>query len=115
WIPPARLEEQLAMLPAKVGRRVWLNEDITEAGDFLEEEDIQAALSPPIRPLTTRYVERRDRDSEELSQLVFSAGLDLSTRINHSALVVVGANPLTKRIRVAEVQHWAPKGRDIDL
>lgn len=47
WIRPEHLAEQQRLLPAKVFRRLWLNEWSAGAGDALDADEIEAAVTLP--------------------------------------------------------------------
>lgn len=105
WITPDRLAEQQRMLPAKAFKRLWLNEWQPEAGDALELADIEAAVKKDLGPLV----------EAELLDWHYLAGLDLGTRRDHSAFVVLGRHRKSGRLRLAHCQSWAPNGGSIDL
>lgn len=105
WIDPAHLAEQQRFLPTQVFNRLWRNEWTSAAGDMLTREDIEAAVTGSVQPL---------HSAED--GWAYMAGLDLSTRRDHSALVIVGVKPDEQKVRLASVQSWAPlPGKDIDL
>ena len=105
WISPSLLDEQRRFLPQQVFRRLWLNEWSDSAGDMLTREDIEAAVVDGLQPLY-----------EAEPGWCYAGGLDLSTRRDHSALVIVAVHPQEQRMRLASVESWIPSpGKDIDL
>ena len=63
-------------------------------GDALDAQDIEAAIDRELRPMAT---------SEP--GFAYVAGLDLGIKSDHSALVVLGVNGSTQRIRLASSQR----------
>lgn len=93
----ARLESQRRMLTRGSFRRLWENEWLTEAGDALTEEEIQDAitLSGPALGREEGYI--------------YGAGLDLALKRDHSALVVVGVQPGSGRVKLVQCRSWKPR------
>lgn len=105
WIIAYRLDEQRQMLPRKVFARLWLNLWQAEIGDALEAEDIAAAVVPGLMPM---------RGDE--SGFIFVGGIDLGTRRDRSAVIVIGANTETRRLQLGYCQSWAaPPAGTVDL
>jgi phage terminase large subunit-like protein len=95
WLSEATLEEQRMILPGAVYKRLWLNQWV-QGGDALDGADITACITQagPMHGVERGYQ--------------FVGGLDLSTKRDRSALVVLGAHHETQRVRLASVQSWAP-------
>jgi len=103
WITEAQLEEQERLLPGPAYRRLWLNTWSDSSGDALERTDIDAActLDGPawLRPADCTII----------------AGLDLSTRRDHSALAILAARHDLHRVQLLDITSWAPGQNGIDL
>jgi len=98
WITPRRLAAQERMLPPPVYRRVWLNEWTTDAADAYFG---RAAIQPLIvadAPAIYRH--------ESYSGV--AVGVDIGTKVHHSAIVAVGVDRKRKRVRVFDVQDFPP-------
>ena len=86
--------------------RLWWGKWSSQSGDALDPEDIEAALTLS-GPMTWRPTE----DGWD-----FVAGLDIGTRRDNSALVILGARFGSPRIRLCDCQSWAPRpGGRVDL
>jgi phage terminase large subunit-like protein len=102
WISAAALEEQRQVLPGNVYLRLVLNQ-WTTGGDALSGADIAACVT-----------ESNPMNGDEHGWR-FCGGLDLSTKRDHSSLVILGSNNNTSRVRVALVKSWAPGPDGINL
>jgi hypothetical protein len=110
WINPADLEESRLRNSAARYARLWAGEWVRDGGDALDLEDIEACVTleppPPVsHPTWSRY----------FANCRFVAGLDLATKRDHSALVVLGLHNETRRVRLAHVQSWRPIAGKVDL
>ena len=104
WITPENLAEQRRLLPPTAYARLWLNEWSSDAGDALPAADIEACVTLPGPILAPEQ------------GYFYGAGLDLGIKRDHSALVVVGVQVGTGKVRIANVQSWAPpRGGQVDL
>ncbi len=103
WISENILSEQKRILPAAVYRRLWVNQWVT-GGDAFDPSDIDSAITMP-GPMV---------GNEEGFRFV--GGLDLSTKRDRSAFVVLGAKPESHRVQLARVWAWgAVDGGVVDL
>ena len=85
--------------------RFYLGVWASGTGDLLPSEVIEAAINDGLRPM----------DGAEPGWY-FVGGLDLATHRDHAALAVVAVNPAERRLRLANVESWAPAAnREIDL
>ncbi len=102
WISDARLEEQRAMLPPAVYKRLWLNLWVPGTGDALSVDDIDAAMTlkgPQIWPGHTHLI-----------------GLDLGVKHDHAALAVLACKPGSGRVKLSYLRSWKPPvDGEIDL
>ncbi len=103
WISEDHLAEQRRLLPPKVYSRLWENVWTEGSGDALDAALVDAAVTLP-GPETAG-----DPDS------TYVLGLDLSTKRDHSAAVVLAAHGQSRRVRVAHSQSWAPGKNGVDL
>ena len=105
WIDESRLDEQRRLLPPAAFARLWCNTWVAGSGDALSAEDIQAAVELDLESMM----------GSEPGH-TFVGGLDLSTKRDHSALVILAAEHATEKIRVAYCRSWAPgPGGTVDL
>ena len=94
WISPKHFEEQQRILLPEEYKRLWLNDWASTCGDSLDPRDIQACttLTGPRIHVRTGFILRfgfgRYRD--------------------HSAVVVLAADPRSGMVEVAAVQSWNP-------
>jgi phage terminase large subunit-like protein len=103
WITEQILNEQQRILPGSVYKRLWLNEWVS-GGDALDGADVEACITQDAPQLHAQ------------AGFGYVAGLDLGVKRDHSALVVVGADHKTQRLRLAHCQSWRPPpGGEIDL
>lgn len=98
WQSAEDLAEQERGLPPAAFRRLWLNIWTIESGDCIEAADIDACT------IHKEGIPRFDPAYEP-----FVAGLDLGVNKHHSALVVLGVNWRTGKVRLAECKWWDPK------
>jgi hypothetical protein len=111
WLDPKEIEEARRRNSVTRFARLWEGIWASASGDALDAEDLAAAmLKPPHSHLPAPGPMTGDEPGWS-----FVAGLDLSTRRDHSALVVLGVNGQTHRVRVATVQGWAPIAGRVDL
>jgi len=86
--------------------RLWYGIWSSGTGDALDEEDIERCIrfhkGPILKP-------------EE--GWMYLGGLDLGVSHDHAALVILGVQILTQRIRIAWIKGWAPgnKTKEVDL
>lgn len=78
--------------------RLWKGVWPSVAGDALDPEDVAACVTM-AGPMAGFGAD---------SDWGFVAGLDLGVKNDHSALVVLGANGQTQRLRLADCQSWSP-------
>jgi hypothetical protein len=95
WISQKHLEEQRRILLDEEYRRVWLNDWSSNSGVSIKHEDIVACTT-----LVGPQRQRRDR--------VYVAGLDLGIFRDHSAFVVLAADPIGGKVELANVWSWNP-------
>ena len=104
WITADRLAEQADILPGKAYARLWLNEWQTEAGDVLDQADLLASvLFPASAHLPTPGP--LDGPNPERSYI---GGLDIGTRRDFSAFVILESDPVKQRVRLAREWEWRP-------
>lgn len=97
WMGVDFLEDQRKGISRKSFYRLWLNKWQTEAGDALDEGDIQACTNADASPM--------NGDEEGWA---FIAGLDLATMKHRSAFVVLGIHSEEHRIKLAYTRSWKP-------
>lgn len=102
WISQRKLTEQRQLLPESAYNRLWMNLWTQNSGDALNPDDIQACctLAGPQQP-------------EEGT--VYVAGLDLAVKHDHAGFVILGAEPGSGRVKLAQVYSWEPVGGQVDL
>lgn len=103
WLDPAEIEEARRRNPPSRFARLWQGVWSSGTGDALTPEDLAAALT-----------QRAPMTGTEIGWY-FGAGLDLGTHRDHSALVVLAANPQTGRVRLASCQSWKPGPTGVEL
>lgn len=97
------MEEQRGFLPPKVYARLWENQWCS-GGDALDADDIEACIVADGPQFKADF------------GLDYVAGLDLGIKRDHSALVILGVDRKTQRIRLAQCQSWRPPKRgEVDL
>jgi hypothetical protein len=97
WITPAALAEQKRLLPPETFQRLWLNAWSSGSGTALAQGDIDASLNLPYAaPCRVSGI------------TCVVAGLDLSLRKDHSALVTLGTATSEGRLKLLDVAGWAP-------
>jgi phage terminase large subunit-like protein len=103
WLDPSEIAEAEKRNSRSRFLRLWWGVWASGVGDALDPADIEAMI------LTA------DAHRPEPGQLTgperycgYAAGLDLGIKHDHSALVILGRNGLTQRIRLAQCQSWAP-------
>lgn len=84
-------------------QRLWLGIWVPQAGDAIDQADIDAALTM-ARPHETGQ-----------EGWLYIAGLDLGVKRDHAALVILGIQPGSGRVAVAKVKSWRPIGGQVDL
>lgn len=106
WISEEDVRDEMNRLPPSSANRLWLGKWPSGKGDALTEEDIDTVFSAHIRPLLApeqgwRYI----------------AAIDLGVSHDHSGLAVVGISLQDQRIRVVQLQDWAPNPNtgEVDL
>jgi hypothetical protein len=104
WISPAELNERQRATSAARYNRLWRGIWCSDAGDALDQADIDAAviLSGP----------QREAEPEQ----AYIAGLDLGVKFDATALVILSVNPHKRRIELASVDSWkARPGMEVNL
>ncbi len=104
WVTVKDLEQAQRRNSRTRFLRLWHGVWCAASGDALDQTDIEAAmtLASPHRSPQPGFL--------------YGAGLDLSVKRDHSALVIVGAQIGTGRVAVAEVLAWRPlDGGKVDL
>jgi len=87
--------------------RLWQGQWVRPQGDALTEADIQRALT--LRePITCPTLHAR-------GGFGYTIGLDLSTRRDHSAMVLLECDAHARRVRVVDCQSWTPGENGVDL
>lgn len=106
WINEEDVKDEMNRLTPSKAKRLWEGKWLSGKGDALTEEDIDGVFSAHIRPLLAPETGWR-----------YIAGLDLGVSHDHSGLAVVGVNSQDQRIRVAQLQDWAPNPNtgEVDL
>jgi phage terminase large subunit-like protein len=106
WIAEEDVQDEMKRLPPSAAKRLWLGKWPSGKGDALTEEDINRVFSARIRPLLApeqgwRYI----------------AAMDLGVSHDHSGLVVLGVNQPDQRLRIVQMQDWAPNPNtgEVDL
>lgn len=114
WITRKRLDEQRRMLPRAAYRRLWLNIWTAGEGDALDPDDIEAAITIPSAMISRDHHNRLRPPGSGMWQ--FLAGLDLGVNHDHAALVVLGMQSGSPRLRLAHCQSWKPgESGQVDL
>lgn len=98
WVDPADLEESRKRNSAARFNRLWNGLWVRNEGTAIDDADIEAAIT------LTGPAWGRVRDS------IYLGGLDLSTKRDHSAFVVLRADLKTARVSLAYCQSWKPIG-----
>ena len=94
WISMVQLAESKKRNAASRYLRLWEGLWVTGSGDALDPADVEACVT-------------LQAGAEPDDKMLFLGGLDLGVRHDHSALVVVGAEPMG-RIKLACCESWAP-------
>ena len=94
WISMVQLAESKRRNAASRYLRLWNGVWVKGTGDALDPNDVEACV-------------KLKAGVEPSEKLLFLGGLDLGVRHDHSALVVVGAEPMG-RIKLAMCESWAP-------
>ena len=94
WISMVQLAESKKRNPASRYMRLWEGVWPKGTGDALDPADVEACV-------------KLEAGVEPDPRLIFLGGLDLGVRHDHSALVVVGVEPMG-RIKLAMCESWAP-------
>lgn len=98
WITADRLSEQQRLLPDFQYRRLWLNEWVTGSDSpLIGTADLDRSVCIEEPTCFPR------------GEGPYCGGLDLATRKDNSALVVIGENVLGPRLRLAAVREWSPR------
>ncbi len=98
WITQDRLDEQRRLLPGFQFSRLWLNEwTIGTDSPLVTEQDLEAAITLPSP--TGGFDEQYGP---------YIGALDIATRRDRTAFVVLGTNIMGPRLRLAHVQTWDP-------
>jgi hypothetical protein len=104
WISEAEIRERQRATSAARFNRLWRGIWCSDAGDALDQADIDAAivLSGP------------QGETDPMQQYV--AGLDIGTRHDATALIVLSVNATLRRVELAAVESWkARHGREVNL
>lgn len=102
--PAEELEESRLRNTSARHKRLHYTEWADGGGDAIEQADILACLT------------RKGPIYDPETECSYFIGLDLSTKRDRSAAVVVGANPRAKKVHLAVAQSWAPvAGGMVDL
>lgn len=105
WAGEEDVQDAKRRNPPSRFSRLWWGRWVSGKGDALDEEAINKCFRKELKPLT----------SDEPGW-IYIAGLDLGISHDHSALVVVGVDSVGQRVRVVQIQSWAPvKGGQVDL
>ncbi len=97
WLDDAEMDEAKRRNSHARYMRLWWGVWASGAGDALDQEDIQSAINPLLKPVVTPSPE-----------WFYVGGLDLGIKHDHSALIVIGGNQKTLRLRLAHAQSWSP-------
>lgn len=103
WISADDLAESQRRNPAIRFRRLWQGEWVRGIGDAFNADDIAAAVTMP-GPMTGQE-----------PGVLFGGAIDLGTKRDHSAVVILAADPQRRRVRLAWCQSWRPGPNGIDL
>ncbi|HQZ65472.1 MAG TPA: hypothetical protein PLY87_10375 [Planctomycetaceae bacterium] len=90
WLDDAEMEEAKRRNSHARYMRLWWGVWASGSGDALDEEDIQAAINPELRPIL--------RTIRPVEDWFYVGGADLSVKHDHSALVVLAGNRNTLRL-----------------
>jgi phage terminase large subunit-like protein len=105
WLDPAEIAEAKTRNSTSRFLRLWHGVWSSGSGDALDRADIEAAIlhsrNPEIWPHPGPLTNPEPHSS-------YAAGLDLGWKNDHSALIVLGRNCRTQRIRLARCESWAP-------
>ncbi len=94
WISMVQLAESKRRNTASRYLRLWEGLWVKGTGDALDPADVEACV-------------KLKAGVEPSDKLIFLGGLDLGVRHDHSAFVVLGAEPMG-RIKLAVCESWAP-------
>ena len=94
WISMVQLAESKKRNTASRYMRLWEGVWVKGSGDALDPDDVEACVTLKA-------------GVEPDGKMLFIGGLDLGVRHDHSALVIVGVEPLGK-IKLAVCDSWAP-------
>lgn len=97
WLDDAEIDEAKRRNSRARFLRLWWGIWASTSGDALDEADILAAVDDSLGPM---------RGMQE--GYSFVAGLDLGIKQDHSALVVIGIDRKTQRLRLADAKSWKP-------
>lgn len=103
WLNPAEIDEARRRNPPARFNRLWGGVWASGSGDAISHDDISAAvrLSGPMNG--------REPD------MYFGGAIDLSTKRDHSAVVILAADPIRRRVRLANCWSWKPGPNGVDL
>ncbi len=112
WISPDDVAEQERILPSGMFDRLWRGVWSTGSGDLLSADDLESAIMQPAGP----QFPQPGPLTKPQPNSTYVLGVDLSTKRDRSAVVLLGRNGRTGRVRLANCRSWKP-GRDgkIDL
>jgi hypothetical protein len=97
WLSDEELEESQQRNSKSRFLRLFWGLWVAATGDFLDQADITASI-------TASGPMQRARPGE-----FYIAGLDLSVKQDHSALVIIAGDRRTQQLRLAFAQKWAPQ------
>jgi hypothetical protein len=96
WLDESEIAEARKRNSANRFARLWEGQWVPEAGDALSPADLEAAVTLPGATLT-----REDH-------YAYFAGLDIGVKRDHTSLVLIGLNCITRRLKVCQVKDWKP-------
>jgi hypothetical protein len=104
WLSEADIAERRRSSTAARFNRLWRGIWCSDAGDAINGEDIDAALT------------LAGPQAQADPTLHYVAGIDLGLKHDQSAITVLAANPAKRRIELAHVESWkAQPKREVDL
>jgi len=106
WLGDEELEEARRRNSNARFRRLFWGDWVSQSGDAFDQADIDASVDPSLSP---------HRSKQE--NWIYTAGLDLGVKSDHSALVILASNRETLEIRLVYARNWKPdpKSRRVDL
>ncbi len=104
WISPDDVAEQERLLPPAMFARLWRGEWSSGSGDLLSGSDLEAAIMQPPSP----HLPAPGPLTAPQPNSTYVIGVDLSIKRDRSAVVCLGRDRRTGRVRLATCRSWKP-------